>query len=297
MSKFLVTTINLICAVQFCAAQINANANQEESLAKKFILSTEYKQLLTYSPNVKYFLTSAYGNLEYGPNGLITYIHEALHLLDNIKSTGMGNVLYYWYDSTTLLKAKLLEGYVTTDSIFNKLPFFLKDKSITKTYIACTNNCFSRAYGVYGLLEEFNAMSSHTKSLCTMYDFFDTCNYTKTIKFWRGYLKCKYDSWMNFYYFNVFFSTYIKYIESNRKDFYSKLTNDADFKNSFTKIYNKYREALKCLNSNEKKVLDKIDLGKDKKNIYSFFKEYNIVKELSESEDTQKYISVLLNKQ
>jgi hypothetical protein len=296
MNRLLNIFITLICATQLCVAQITDNSEYEEKIAKELILQSGFRQLLSYSPNVKYFLKAGYGNLEYGPNGVITYIHEALHVYDNIKSAGMGNSLYYWHDSTTMLKTRLLQGYITTDSIFTTLPNFVKDKSITKTYITCTNNCFSRTYGIYGLLEEFNAIAQHTVFMMQSYNFFDTCAYTNKPKFWEGYLKCKYDSWMNFYYFNIFFSTYLKYIEGNQKDIYNQLISDTSFKSTFTKIYNKYSNALTCLNCIENKVLSKISKKKPQKYIYPFMEEYNTVKALSESEVTQKYVFLLLNK-
>lgn len=286
----------ITCVVQPCTGQVTANTELEVALAKKFVLSSQFKVFYNYYPDVKYFLTTGYRNLENGPSGLLSYIHEGSHVYNNIKSAGMGNNLYYWYDSTTLLKTKLLQGYITTDSIFNILPNSIKDKSITKTYIACTNNCFSRTYGIYGLLEEFNAYSLESRSLSDMYNYFDTCSYTNKPKFWEGYLKCKYDSWMNFYYFNIFFSTYLKYIEVNQKDFYNQLISDTSFKGTFTKIYSKYSNALKCLNCMENKVLNKISKKKPQKYIYPFMEEYNTVKALSESEATQKYLFLLLNK-
>jgi hypothetical protein len=63
-----------------------------------------------------------------------------------------------------------------------------------------------------------------------MYSFFDTCIYTNNQKLWQGYLKCKYDSWINFYYFNPFFSTYLKYAEGNFKDFYHEIISHTSFR-------------------------------------------------------------------
>lgn len=296
MKKVFYIIFYLNCAALNCAAQFTINTVTEESLAKQIIATSRFKDFYTYNSNIKYFLTTAYGNLEYGPKGLITYIHETAHLYDNIKSTGLYNKKYYWCDSNLLLGIEVKKDFVTSESMLSLLPDYVQDKVLTKTYISCPNNCFSRTYGIYGLLEEFNAYSLEPRSLLDMYDYFDTCSYTNKPKFWEGYLKCKYDSWMNFYYFNIFFSTYLKYIEGNQKDFYNQLISDTGFKNTFTKIYSKYSNALACLNCMENKVLSKINKGKSQKYIYPFMEEYNTVKDLSESESTQKYLSLLLNK-
>lgn len=296
MSRVLNIFITLICAAHICVAQIKGSPEYEERIARELILQSGVKQFLSYSPDVRYFLKSGYSNLEYCPGGVITYVHEALHIYDNIKSAGMGNKLYYWHDSSTLLSVSLIKGYFPTDSIYSTLPFFVKDKPITKTYIDCNNNCFSKIYGIYGLLEEFNAISQHTAFMMQSYNFFDTCTYTNKPKFWEGYLKCKYDSWLNFYYFNIFFSAYLNYTESNRKDFYNQLINDTSFKSTFTKIYSKYRNALACLNCIENTVRSKMNEDSPQQYIYPFMDEYNTVKALSESEGTQKYLSLLLNK-
>lgn len=55
-----------------CPVLIVIDTNQEENIARQFILSSEYKKLLTYPTHINYFLTTAHGNLEYGPNGLMT---------------------------------------------------------------------------------------------------------------------------------------------------------------------------------------------------------------------------------
>ncbi len=281
------------CAALNCAAQFTINTPKEESLANRIIVSSRFKEFLNYNNSIKYFLTAAYGNLENGPKGIVTYIHETAHLYDNIKSAGLSNKRYYWSDTNSLISVEINKNFPTTDSIVSLLPSYVQGKVLTKTYVSCTNNCFSRTYGIYGLLEEFNAYSLEPRSLLDMYNFFDTCTYTSNQKFWQGYLKCKYDSWMNFYYFNIFFSTYMKYIEVNRKDFYNEIVSDTSFRKAFTTIHNKYNNALKRMDCTENAVLKKINL---KKYEYPFIKEYNTVKALSGSEDTQKYLLLLLNK-
>jgi len=238
-----------------------------------------------------YFLNSGPRDLREGPLGLITYIHEAIHIYDNIKSAGLGANIYYWKDSSSLFKVKLLKGYITSDIIYPLLPEDIRGNPIIKTYIKCTNNCAAQKLGIYGLIEEFNAISQHTKFLLVSYNYFDTCSQILGNNFWKGYLNCKNDSWLNFYYFSIFFSRYIEYIEFHQPEFYEKIIADREFIEVFSKIFNSFNKTLNELNCLEKKVIQKIN---KEKYCYPQEEEFNDVKKLAENEHTLKYLNELL---
>jgi hypothetical protein len=267
-SLFLIAFVSGFLALK-SVAQSSSNSNDEMDLAERFISSSSFRELLNYD-EIKTFITSAYGNIRYGPEGITTFIHESSHVYDNIKSAGMGRALYYWSDSGHLLHVNINSNFFATDSILSLLPKSVVDKPLTQAYVLCNNNCMSRAYGIYGLLEEFNAYSLQPRSLVEMFEFFDTCVYTNTTSFWEGYLKCKYDSERNFYYFTVYFSAYLQFAVSKCKLFHDQLVNDAIFRDTFYQIYKKYTDALTNLDSLETKVRQKIDIGAAKKYAYPF---------------------------
>jgi hypothetical protein len=286
--------IDLFCsAAKLSVAQTSDNIKREEMLAREIIAASRFKEFLNYN-NLGMFINTYYGNIEQGPSGITTFIHESSHIYDNIKSAGMKGARYYWSDADQLLEVNVVANYVSSDSILSLLPAYVLDKPLTQTYILCTNNCSSRIYGIYGLLEEFNAYSLEPRSLVDMFDFFDTCVYTKQATFWRGYLKSMYDSWRNFYYFNVFLSLYLKYALTMRIDFYNRLISDPSFRNSFYQIYSKYKNALQQLDFIEKKIRRKADYGSNKKYIYPFLEDFSTIRSLAESDTTTKYLSVLL---
>jgi len=59
--------IFLTYAVQVCFAQTNVKAVQEEHIAKLLIFISEVRDLYLYNGNIGFFLTTALGNLAYGP--------------------------------------------------------------------------------------------------------------------------------------------------------------------------------------------------------------------------------------
>jgi hypothetical protein len=292
MNKFLIFLFSFICA-SHSEAQMKTSLDTEVDLAKSIIQTSEFAQLLSYSPSISFFLGNGFGSLKDGPNGINTYIHEAIHTYNNIKSAGSRNALYYYHDSSTLLKVNVLQGYITTDSIFTYLPDFVKNKSLTQTYITCNNNCFSKTRGIYGLLEEFNASAQHVSAMVKFFNYFDSSEYTSTLRFWNGYLKCKYDSWMNFYYFQIYFGTYLKYLKVNHFNYYNQLIVEESFRESFMSICNKYYNALNYLDFYESIILNKRFKGNLKKYNYPFAEEFYKVKAISESEGIEMYLAQL----
>jgi hypothetical protein len=246
-----------MCVSSISVAQKKARLNSDEELAKKIISNSELSELLKYNPNIQYFLTTESGDLKSGPRGLATYLHETVHIYDNIKSAGMNGTRYYWFDSSTLLSLQICTGIVTSDSIINTLPPFIQQKAMTKTYVTCMNDCFSKTYGIYGLLEEFNAYSIEATALLKLYPSFDTCRDLNTRKFWDGYLKTKYDCELSFYYFELFLSAYINYIDTNQHDSFLVLSNDSKFRSVFKKLFSRYKCDLQKLDLIEKLILKK----------------------------------------
>lgn len=280
----------VVCILQSGKAQVSSSVETEVELVKKFVQVSKYHELHNYFPRIKYFLTTGYAKLENGPGAILSYLHEGYHVFNSIKSPGMGGSLYFWNDVNPLLKVNLLNNYVTSDNIFNLLPDIVKDKPLTKTYISCTNDCFSKAKGIYGLLEEFSAYGLEARSLVDMYNYFDTCDYTDKKEFWEGYLKSKYDCWMNFYYFNIFMSTYMKYINVNHGLFYNQLNSDIKFREVFNMIYRRFGKSLEeldCLEGVIKKRLLKYGGGVY---LYPFYEEYDSIMEVSKSESVRMYL-------
>src|SRR3954468_1676804 len=107
MKRIINIILYLTCAVTSSTAQVTDDTELETGLAKKFVLASEFKAFYNYYPDIKYFLTTGYRNLENGPAGLLSYLHEGSHVYNSIKSAGMGANLYYWYDSATLLRVPL----------------------------------------------------------------------------------------------------------------------------------------------------------------------------------------------
>ncbi|MBN8853753.1 MAG: hypothetical protein BGO55_11485 [Sphingobacteriales bacterium 50-39] len=285
----------VVYATLRCIAQSSSSFDKEYVLAKEIIGASRFKVFLNYN-NLKIFIGTAYGNIQYGPKGLVTFIHESSHIYDNIKSAGMRDMRYYWSDSNQLLEVRVTPNYITSDSIASILPDYVTNKPLTQTYILCKGDCLSRSYGIFGLLEEFNAYSLEARSLVDMFGFFETCSYTNRPTFWEGYLKSTYDSWINFYYFNIFFSTYLKYASMQRRGFYNSLVNDGHFTNTFSQIYNKYNEALTALDSINRKVRVKVSSGNKKIYSYPFMEDYNSIRALAEDNETKLYLSMLLKK-
>jgi hypothetical protein len=293
MKKYLYFLIYLVCETQVCVSQTFVNKGYEERLATQIVLNSPFKDFYNYTNNLNYFLTVGYGALKYGPQGLVTYVHESLHTYDNIKSAGLTKVLYYWLDSATLLKVPIDAGFVTSDSSLATLQASIIDRPFTKTYISCTNRCFSQSYGIYGLLEEFDAYSTAPTILLSSFDFVDTCAYKNDKTFWEGYLNSIYETRKNFFYFNTFFSAYLKYIAQNRKEFYQRLIADPSFKNAFIGVYQKYDNGLQALNALENRIDRRIYKKPSERYFYPFEEEYKITKSLSESADIQKFIRSL----
>lgn len=293
LSLVLSILLSLSLSAQHTYIRAGVNPGYEERLATQIISISAFKDFYGYSNNINYFLTTGYGALKYGPQGVVAYVHESLHTYDNIKSAGLTNILYYWLDSTRLLKVQIGPGFVTSDSIIATLPVSVKDRSMTKTYISCTNKCFSQSLGIYGLLEEFDAYSSAPSILLSAYALLDTCIYKNDKSFWEGYLNDIYETRKNFFYFNIFFSTYLRYIAKDRSEFFNLLMADPGFKNAFIGIYQKYENGLQALNALEQRIDERLYKKPSETYHYPFAEEFKITKALYENPATQQYIRLL----
>jgi hypothetical protein len=287
--------IFLTYAVQVCFAQVSVKSVQEEHIAKLLISTSEVRDLYPYNVNIGFFLTTALGNLEYGPQGVLTYIHETMHVDDNTRNLSTDPKRYYRFDASEFMTVDIRDGFFTSDNIFPLLPAYVRDSSMAsmaQTYLLCQNSCLSRIYGIYGLLEEFDAYSLEPSCLLDFHSFFDTCGYTNTTKFWAGYYNSKGNSWNDFYYFNIFFAAYLKYADSHRKTFYDQLITDTAFKYAFSKIYHRFTESLIALDRIDRETAPAM---RNQANYpFAFQEASDNLKKLNDSDDTRKYVERLL---
>lgn len=180
-------------------------------------------------------------------NTIKVAVHEECHDYQNImnKSQYDWNNRFWIINQTHILNGQPIVVKFVPDKLFktelalNNIPENLKTLR-WKTYVSSGSQNASNVYGIYGLLQEYEAYYHGDKAV------YDTFEYVKKIPFTVENFSTYYEriGGTAFYEFTYYILSYLKYAQENRPDVYNIIINDENFRLVFKYVYTNYKSLV-----------------------------------------------------
>lgn len=127
-----------------------------------------------------------------------------------------------------------------------------------EVYIYPSNlNPSTQAFGIYGLLDEFNAYYQGKRATYDMYGYFkESLPFGTLEKNYIEYLKTMYSNYLAYYEFKIFILTYLIYAKEHEKSVYEGIVNNKAFVDAFLRIDALHKKLKEDFDKRESEIIN-----------------------------------------
>ena len=202
-----------------------------------YITDTINKTIILHDlPQMVYEITNDYAN-----RGSYAYLEK-----NKITYNAGDNYICYYINQQTEYTMKQIRSFPSIQ-IANIIPKKLHTENYYRFLKNSNPEVPTQKYGIYGLMQEWNAYQHATKVAFNVKRYYEREGYTD-ITLWEDFFANYYEYQTAYSEFKYFILKYLEYAENSQPDFYENLLKDAKFKKTYIEIDKNYEDTIAQFN-------------------------------------------------